>query len=368
MNIINNTMNIFELFEARNWQDIDDSADSWLAEFTYENRNKYPGNNKLEILLKRYPFDGGKLYRGMNFRTEEDWNTFYKSIKNGVMITNSVTSWSIDKLTVNQFAQTRPSYNLDAITMKLYSDAEKKGEEITGYCGIIIETDVGPGCGIDVNKSNLGHESEVILVPGSYNVKIDRLKKFEEMMNDNVDFNQVILNSTIDDFNSDNKNFVKYILKHYGKELSVPAQTHIFNLYYPKNENFSYEFLKRPISDEGNLYLYFPRKIFSFYEEGIIRDPLLINKLKILAGKIVTKALPIIDKYLPFSENNNDLKIIYILAKLCGKETEYSNIFKKYYKKLEVDGRALNKISDPEEKKKSMKSHIEKIKRLMQML
>jgi hypothetical protein len=368
-------MDIFELFEARNWQNIDDPTDSWLAKFTYENINKYPSNNILKILMKRYPFDGGKLYRGMNFRTEEDWNSFSQSIKNGVMITNGVTSWSVDETTVHQFAQTRPSYNLDAITMRLYGEAEAKGEEINGYCGIILETIVGPDAGIDVNKSNLGHESEVILIPGTYNVKVNRLKKFEEMMDDNMDINRVILSSTKEDFYSNNKNFKKYILMHYGKQLSKSAQTHLFNMYYPKNQDevFEYEFTKRPfeynyVPDEGMLYIYFPRKIFSLYEDGIIRDPELISKLKVLANKIVSKALPIIEKYLPISENNGDSKVVYYLAKLCGKENAYTSIFAKYYKKLEVEGRALNNIKDPEEKKKAMRVHVEKIKRLMQML
>lgn len=370
-------MKLHDLFEARNYQDIDDYADQWLAKYTYENSNRNPSSNILEILIKRYPFDGNIIYRGMNFNSEQQWNEFYETIKDGILITNRITSWSPDEEEAEVFALTTPSYDLPSLqTIKNYGEAEKLGEKITGYCGIILSMHPPKNACIDVDKSNLGHESEVIVIPGTYQVSIKKLKKFSEDVVDK-DINEIILNSKKEDYNYNNKNIVNYILKNHETELSEKAQEHIFKLLYP-SKIFSYTVDKIPnyafdFITEGDLELkfYYPGEFFDLYKQGIFNNTKIVKQIKALGKKIILEAIPIIIKYLPDTMNTNISRLLY-LAELCDCSNilmkTVKPIISKKYNDLNDEVRKINKIDDRKEKEKAIKIHGLKMGKILDMI
>ena len=74
---------------------------------------------------------------------------------------------------------TRPSYMefMDSENMKLISAARKNHERVVGYRGVILETSIKAGVGIDVNRSKFAKESEVILPSGSYKISVTEILK-----------------------------------------------------------------------------------------------------------------------------------------------------------------------------------------------
>ena len=216
-----------------------DSADKWLAKYTYENLDKWPSSETLETLIQRYPNKTAMtLYRGMNFRTEDEYDQFMADSMDGDMMTSSgITSWGSKFDAANQFAMVQPTYFPDKETFRQEKLASDAGEIIRGYCGLVLEAHIEPNVGIDVNSSKLGHEDEIILPPGSYQVKLHQIKTFKQQFDDGDETLDNFLNSlaSSDDFRSrpisDKWNF---ILRSKAHELTEEHKMHIFKLFLPK--------------------------------------------------------------------------------------------------------------------------------------
>ena len=150
-----------------------DDADEWLSSYTLENIDKYPTKEIRQTLLTRYPYEGGTLYRGLNFESEEQYNKFLEETENGTkMKSGSISSWTPHVRESRSFAITRPTYFLNHSLMQAESQKNKDRDFMIGHAGVILETTVGEGVGIDVSKSKHGKETEVILVPGNYDINI----------------------------------------------------------------------------------------------------------------------------------------------------------------------------------------------------
>lgn len=137
--------------------------------------------NNQEELLKRY---GNKkklrLYRGLNFDTKEDFDNFIDTLNDGeITISSRATSWTRDKETAEQFAQTKPSYMeyMSREKMQQISTQEKELEYVVGYRGVILEIDVDQGQGIDTSLTDFKAEDEIIITKGTFKCKYHSVLK-----------------------------------------------------------------------------------------------------------------------------------------------------------------------------------------------
>lgn len=105
------------------------------------------------------------IYRGMNFASEKDYTKFVDDIKDNKVTFGSISSWTRHQKTAEQFAKTRPSYMeyMDDGDMELIKKAAKEHETVVGFRGIILKTTIKAGTALDVNRTEIGKEDEIIL-------------------------------------------------------------------------------------------------------------------------------------------------------------------------------------------------------------
>ena len=153
-----------------------DQSDHWLSEFTDQGMNNWPDQLIVDDLLRKYPFGGGVLYRGMNFDTEGGWEKFLEVSNNGeLFVSGGVSSWTRRESTATNFAITRPTYYLNRELMEAESRKRRDNDYMIGAAGVVLMIHIDPSSSIDVNKSRHHKEDEVILPPGTYKAKIHKV-------------------------------------------------------------------------------------------------------------------------------------------------------------------------------------------------
>jgi hypothetical protein len=366
--------------------DVDDTdpASNWLRKYTYEGIDKWPSESIVKQLVNRYPIkEDTVVYRGMNFSTKEDWDLFYNNLKDNKETLNcsGVSSWSTSVETAEQFALTKPSYFLSKGTLHDYGIAQKTGERLSGYRGIIISTTLHAGQGIDVNASQHAHESEIIALSGEYLISVFRiLKQFKHSIEErDIDINSVIMNTSKSVFSSKNSDeqlaLFKYILQNHREQLNKKSRKHLFSLYFPKNP---YTVNIIDLKDTKNwqsdhkLSTVFDKKIimgFSFIVFILANDGLFehedLNKLRVLGNKIV-------DKYVDLIKTEPNAKIvteggIKLVAEFVHRSHDIQNIsilnkYEQMNSKKEID--KINSLND-RDKIKAIDDYITRIKTLL---
>lgn len=347
-----------------------DRADKWLARYTYEALDRWPPADVLDALARRYPVESTTIYRGMNFRTQETYDEFIREIKDGILTTHGITSWSPQRSQVESFAVTRPSYFLDRETMRDHSEAQQEREYINGYRGIVLTTEIEPGQGIDVNKSRLGHENEIILLPGSYKVSIENLKKYRHAIEDGDRTPDDIVDRHDPNGASPYENqFYEYVLHHHGENLSDSSKRKIFARLKQKAD------IRLEVDKRGGLfkdpdydilhifypYHYFAGAISGFYTD---EDYAIAEKDAAIVAQKIARVI---------SQNPNAIvksADFDILGDLTGNEAAKRALLKhigQQYRDLEVEGRAINDLPG-EERQLALRKHMEKVKKVMGQL
>lgn len=378
-------MKISELLtEAKDYDKIKDSANRWLAMFTYENYPKNPSEETINTLLKRYPAKAGIIYRGMNFYTKESYDEFMKNnFPNGatesVITTNVVTSWTPSENASEQFAVTQPTYNLNASVMRAYDEQQKNKERLAGYRGIILSTIIDDNQGIDVDASGLGHETEVVLPVGKYNIKIHReIKKYEHHLADNdTNIDKVIQSTTKESMSRSGptdgrteNSFYDYVIHHHIDKINDKSRLHLFKLFLPNPlDLFRYEakpyvdyFEKDgPKSNKVTFDYYIPGiYLFDFYNKGVFRTPKQKKLVVDLAKKTMTQALPIVKQYVATATVFKGAPLI-LTAKIAGMESQLAKVLRDTlgteYRRLQDEGRKINQIKDYREQQEALKKH-----------
>lgn len=252
-----------------------DDADKWLARYTYDNLDKWPSRETISELLRRYPNqEAMTLYRGMNFRTEDEFIAFKDDLKDGSVPFNGISSWTTTRESAWQFAVVRPTYYPDRETFQQEKLAREQGEELRGFMGIILKTRIGVGQGIDVNKSDLGHEDEIILPPGSFAVEIEYIRRFHDQIEDgSIKIENFILGLKSAQMNREESALLHHILLTKADRLTVPAQNHLFSLYGALDQvETDYEDRRNRFGTQdgytGTLFFYFNRQLFDWAEKG----------------------------------------------------------------------------------------------------
>ena len=381
---LNMHMKIHELLEAQDYQKIADPSLKWLAQYTYENLNKWPGENIVQDLLQRFPCDAGTIYRGMNFYTQEKYEEFmqqFKGAQTAAIEFGSITSWSESKSQALQFAVTQPTYFLNREVMVAHGEMQAQKERLSGYRGIILSMQVAQGEGIDVNKSGVGHESEIIMPPGTYSIQVhEQIKKYaHQIMDKEVDINQVILSMTASDMKNstgDTHSLFDYVMHHHISELNAAARAHLFNLFKPDMSKPIFVYNVEPVSRWGEtdttkvqFQYYTPcYYLFELYRKGVFQAPAQKTYIIKLAKQIITQALPVIAQHIIAAERL-DTQLIRQVAQIASMEPELNKMLQRSvgaeYQRLEQEGRLINKIKDPKEHEKALRTHSENLKQLL---
>lgn len=147
-----------------------DSADKALYKYTADSFTSL--SHHIDVLQKRYPYEGGTLYRGLHFTNEETYLQFEANFKESNGEYESTTSWTPSISTAKDFAKSHKSYFPTPELMKASRETDDSGDYMSGFQGVILEVTVPANVGCDVSKSDFAKESEVILPPGKYDVKI----------------------------------------------------------------------------------------------------------------------------------------------------------------------------------------------------
>lgn len=346
-----------------------DYADQWLAKYTYENLDKWPDRNTLDVLTARYPIKKPRvIYRGMNFRSKEKWDEFMAEVSDGTYDFGGVSSWGSKSDAVEQFAVTRPSYYLDHETMKAHGEAQKEREYISGYRGVILKMTVQPGQGIDVNASRLGHEDEIILLPGAYEIEVERvLKRYRDAIDDgDVTIDDIVTRGGAGAYD---RGFRDYVLHHHRDRLGDGARTALFKERRAKASEHGLTNINphvippRSHDPEGTPTKAILQTTYSYFEAGMqgeytpAHDAICRKEAATVVRKMIRYIRDHPDYVFEYAAN------MRALARYAGLEDDYSDVMKRHigaqYQALQVAGREFNHRSwkDDWERRAVIKHH-----------
>lgn len=129
------------------------------------------------------------LYRGLNFLDKESYDKFIRTISSGRITINRLSSWTTNKSIAESFAKSR-KFNLefaifdkDDPYFKAKNKAQKSGERLIGYKGVVLITRIPPNTGLDITEAGYGSEAEIVLPQGTYPVKYYDYVSYEELYN-----------------------------------------------------------------------------------------------------------------------------------------------------------------------------------------
>jgi len=368
--------------EAQNWETIRDPALKWLGRFTYENQGKNPDKSILDSLINDYPNKAGIVYRGMNFTREESYREFMELFNksNGKLTFNVVTSWSSDPGTAKQFALTQPTYQLNLAVMTAHQEQMKQRERLSGYRGVILKTTLSAGVGIDVDSTGVGHESEIVLPPGTYQTEIyEEIKRYKHSLEDkDISIDEVILKTTPESLRSRSTehSFFDYVIHHHGQELSSKAQRHLLRLFGPKPgaplfwssiERHTNYFTKKP---EVTFDYSIPTiRLFELAEKEVF-TPEVTKKIQALGKKIISEAVPVLRDVIVDATYFNPAQLGFVsrVSKDYRAIDAIRDAIRPEITKLNQKVRDINKIEDPREKRQAIEQYKERMVSLLSKL
>jgi hypothetical protein len=357
---------------------------NWLKEYTEYGYNKYPSENSLKYLLKKYPNEQSiTIYRGLHFDTKEEYDKFMSSF-NSKVTTKVISSWSPSYSTAEEFAMTKKTYHPTAMIMSQEMEREKAKEYMTGYRGIVLKTTISPNTGIDVDKTKHAKESEIILPPGTYNVEISTVKKkFKHKIEDGEDTIGSIIDKMIDPKYKDDqyyKNFFEFIKHNYPEDIRQSDElkqkiVKMINQKYKKMDFVSHELQKWEFSrNQTDVNIYFNYNIFNLFEQGFLPDKY-EKYVEQYANKIIQEYYNLVKQYsgkeymynfgnLRYLEKYASPKYVSLIRKIL--QMQVANVYHLINDKTEID--KINSIKDDKERRKVMDQFKDNVKRVFSQL
>lgn len=347
-----------------------DRADKWLARYTYENLDKWPGKEILSTLVDRYPIDKPiEVFRGINFRSKERFQEFMETISDGILKTNGISSWTFSYKDASQFAVTQPTYFLNSELMSAEAEKSRNKEWISGYRGVILQTTAEPGNGIDVRKSRVGHEPEIVLVPGEYHVRVHQLKKYADQLADkDTDIDSVIMGKHGEQLEIADNSFRDYVLHHHLSELSDSSKHHLFMRQMRNDKMWGYEILDRTWSHQrDDLRIYFRDIFFNMAINGVF-TPEDTERARKIARRCISEVIKTVDQ-------NHDKQLSAPaageIAKFAGMERQWLDCLKRKvgseYRQAEEDGRKINQLP-ADQRDRAISDHADRIKKILSQI
>lgn len=156
--------------------------DIWLNKYVKNSvLNKNLKSEFAERLQSKYPYDkkGYFAFRGINFKTKEQYDAFIEQSKTGHMTFETISSWSLSFEYAKKFAcwTQQGTREADHMRKEEIMNMVKDKSNITGYKGLVLAFRPTPEMVLcDISSQNIGNmsEKEIILLPGTYKVEIAR--------------------------------------------------------------------------------------------------------------------------------------------------------------------------------------------------
>jgi hypothetical protein len=213
---------------------IRDPIERAIAKYVLDPFHAHEVAEVIHDAIERYGNDEPMtIYRGLNFSSKEEYDSFMRQVDSGKIKFESISSWSPSRKQALVFAKTKPSYMefMSASMWSNISNQSKAKERITGYRGVVLKTEIPAGKGLDIRKTGFGVESEVILPAGAYNVEIEELKTFKDTIADD-DVNSIVSRMQKKDYDSDTdmQKMLEYIMHHHPEEFNDESKGKIFKL------------------------------------------------------------------------------------------------------------------------------------------
>lgn len=373
--------------EAQDYDRIQDPSLKWLAQYTYENLNKWPHSHIIQDLLQRFPSQSGVIYRGINFSNVEQYAEFMQPFQGqdtAELTFPSVTSWSADKRTAHQFAITQPTYFLNRDIMMAHDVMHKQRERLSGYRGVILSMRVDHGAGIDVDASGVGHESEVIMPPGTYQVRVQEqiLTYADQLKQMDTTIDQVIQNvKSVSDLQKTHEthSFVDHVLHHHMHALSDASRDHLFKLLKPRAGEPVFKYVAEPhvtwgdsLDDQVNVHYHTPAlRLFDYYKQGLFVSTTHVNQIRKLAREVWKQMIPMLKSHLVHAVRV-DMRVIRMVAQIAHAETELDQILRDTvgaeYHRLQQVGREINQIPDDQARARAIRDHTQALTDLLQKI
>ncbi len=285
--MINNIMDLIEILKNYTKNEIPIYSEEVFKEL----RNMFPNEEDMVV------------YRGINFDTKEDYDSFLDYLKeNNGYISSNCAGFSPDYKTAYDFSTTTKTYFPTLEVMLSSSRRRLLREKISGYRGIILKSNVKKGEVIDVRESGVGVESEVLFAPNKLiECEIEIIKPFRELVEEQ-DFcvNEYIKNTEY--FNDD---LAQYIFENKSssineevKDILVERKINEFNNH--RDYKISEIEDEKIILNEENL-IAFTRKTYNFGKEAetvlffLAPNFYVLDKLDLLDEKQKEKIKPLVE-------------------------------------------------------------------------
>lgn len=327
------------------------------------------------------------LYRGLNFLDKKSYNKFIKSISNGRLTTHSLSSWTTSKSVAEGFAKTR-KFNLEFMIFdkndpyfKAKNKADKYGERVVGYKGVVLITKIPSNVGLDMSEAGYSAEAEIILPAGTYPIKYYDYVSYEEKYNGQKADD--IMTKIIRKGNNEELESVFYWLQKKGiqpEDLSDYVRHQLFIKYFPSNQfapfvQISEEDYNMRTRKYDRVYIFAsiskscdPKMLKWFterdYTKAKIQITLAINKM-IKEAKQLSKQNP--DYPITYSEGVQEIAHAFGLSSLLADVRR--GFFKSRYDNINDQIYQLNKSDYSTKKKNQMiNKYIEDLKDLLSYL
>ncbi len=364
-------MRIFEIDMGRL-----DTIDRDLYNYV-RNELGWPGDTI--ALAKRYPLDKPTYcFRGMNFSTKEAYEDFIAKIQAGSVEISS-SSWTPRKTTGEDFAQHKKTYTLNLAVAAAEDEYQKSSEAIHGYKGVLLGMMITPAMKpVDVRKFDYAAEDEILLPPGTYELKV--IKTFDKFA-DTIEPNDA---STRFLSVEPGTREYEYLLKKYKDQFSDEAKIKLFkdlfaakrssgSLYKSKKEEFYHSVFSDTKPSE-----YFTHElkanVFPIQALQLAVDGYFPKQYNDLILKMANKSLDrfakdygsdektVMDKY--------DISRVGKMFDLLGRSGEFaqiqrSKINKPYQHMQTARVKQINAIRDPKEHQAAMHQYMDDIKDLI---
>ncbi len=269
-------------------------------------RNEVPiySEDIFEELKSMFPNEEDMtVYRGINFDTKEDYDSFLNDFKkNNGYISDNCAGFSPSYDTAYDFSTTTKTYFPTLEIMQSSSRRRLLKEKISGFRGIILKSNVKKGEVIDVRESGVGIEPEVLFAPNKLiKCEIEIIKPFRELVEEK-DFcvNRYIKNT--EDFNDPLAQYIfenkSFLINEEIKDLLVERKINEFN----KHRDYKIAEIdnEKIILDEENL-IAFTRKNYKFGEEEETKiyffapNFYVLDKFDLLGEKQKEKIRPLVE-------------------------------------------------------------------------
>lgn len=194
-----------------------DRYDQALSDYVHK-EIKFTDPEVIDELLRRYggsPNETIEISHGRNCASEASYKNTLGSLSGGSFETDgSIMSWSPDRGTALGFALCRKTYNNMMLASLSMSDL-KEGERVSGHGGILMTANIAADKVIDLRKSPVMAEAEVLVLPNTvlHDVSFEEQIPYSRQLEECVDPNALI-KSTSD------QHLKSYILTHAASMLS----------------------------------------------------------------------------------------------------------------------------------------------------